>query len=285
MSLINYQIFVPGGNKTALVFGGLEYDAAKRKEIQDKILSRHENDSGGEVEQVGFVSPDKKAPRLIMAGGEFCGNATRAAAAYYLEVKAGEIEINVSGAIRPLRAGICAHGEVWAQMPVQPDINAAVRPLPSGEYWVMIDGISHLVVPQRISEPILNRVHSCADNAEKLSIALDFLEKTIAKNALPIGDAYGLMLLENTIDILAMHPFVHVKTSGTTYYETGCGSGAICVGLVSSLLRGGNIKLPLLQPSGKIITAEAGKDAAGNAWGKISGGVEVGGVFEMDGEL
>ena len=140
--------------------------------------------------------------------------------------------------------------------------------------------VAHLVVPQRVANSLLDRVFACENKAKQLSAALDFLENTIAEFSLPIGDAYGLMLLENTIDMLTMHPFVHVKTSGTTYYETGCGSGTICVGLVSCILQGGNVKLPLVQPSGKTITAEAGTDSAG-AWGKISGAVDIGEIFDV----
>jgi len=283
MHTIKYQIFVPGGNKTALVFGldGLETDTQRRKEIQDRILAKHANDCGGEVEQVGFVSLDAGNPRLIMAGGEFCGNATRTAAAYYLNNTAGEIEINVSGATKPLRAGRRVSGEVWAEMPVYAELDRAVKPLPNGTYWVMMDGISHLVVPQRIAAPYLERIFTCANKADQLSIALNLLEQTIAECKLPTGDAYGVMFLENTVDMIAMHPFVHVKTAGTTYYETGCGSGAMSVGLVSSLFHGGSVKLSLIQPSGKAICADVEYDAAGKVWGKISGAVDCGEVFEL----
>jgi len=282
MSGYKYQLYVPGGNKTALVFGidGLQTDISRRCEIQDKILARHADDPGGEVEQVGFVALDNATPALIMAGGEFCGNATRTAAAYYLQNKTGEIEISVSGASRKLRAGRRITGEVWAEMPVYEELNKAVTPLPNGTYWVEMDGISHLVVPQRIAAPILDQIFACTQKADQLRIAVDLLEQTIAQNKLPAGEAYGIMLLENTVDMFTMHPFVHVKTANTTYYESGCGSGAMSVGLVSSLLSGESVKLALVQPSGKVISADVER-TNGKVRGRIAGAVECGEVFAL----
>jgi len=282
MSQIKYQIFVPGGNKTALVFGteGLETDIKRRCEVQDKIFARHANDPDGEVEQVGFVAPERLAPTLIMAGGEFCGNATRTAAAHYLQNKTGEIEITVSGATKKLRAGRRITGEVWAEMPVYENLAEAIMPLSNGTYWVQMDGISHLIVPQRIAASYLDRISACESKAEQLAIAVDLLEKTITENKLSAGEAYGVIFLENTIDMLTMHPFVHVKTAGTTYYESGCGSGAMCVGLVSTYLQGAGVKLALLQPSGKVISADV-EHTDGKVRGRISGAVECGDILEL----
>ena len=69
------------------------------------------------VEQVGFVS--QRSNRLEMAGGEFCGNATRCAAFYYLKGRPGKIKINVSGVRQKLSAGIDQKNNCWAQIPVK----------------------------------------------------------------------------------------------------------------------------------------------------------------------
>ena len=69
-----YTIIRPGGNDTALVLG-IERDFNKRKQINDQIMKKY-----SKVEQVGFVNPDPTEPELLMAGREFCGNATRSAA-------------------------------------------------------------------------------------------------------------------------------------------------------------------------------------------------------------
>ena len=84
---VSYMIFNPAGNITALVIGD-EYNLEQRRLINSRIMEREKN-----VEQVGFLS--QKYRRLTMAGGEFCGNATRCAAFYYLgEKQTIELEIN-----------------------------------------------------------------------------------------------------------------------------------------------------------------------------------------------
>ena len=294
MARYQYQIFVPGGNKTALVLGinGLENDSALRKAVQDKILSRHEADADGEVEQVGFISLDQTAPELLMTGGEFCGNATRSAAAYYLQkAKCGEARIKVSGTKKPVKAGLSAKGpllEAWVEMPLVEDLPAAIMPVKDGFYWVSIEGISHLVVPEEQSIPYLKAILSSENKVAQINIALEVLKTAINENSLLVDKACGVIFLENCVDgnsaaILKMHPFVHVVTAGTTYYETACGSGAMCVGLYNYSQRRQSINLPLLQPSGKIITAEVEcSDDGVLLKGKISGGIEAGETGEVE---
>ena len=276
MAVYQYLIFVPGGNKTALVLGLDDFaeDAAHRKYVQDKILARHIDDPGGAVEQVGFLSRDPLAPALLMAGGEFCGNAMRSAAAYYLERGGQEVELSVSGAPKPLRAGRTPEGGIWAQMPISADLSAAVTPLgQSGLFWVELDGISHLVVPETQAAPYLRDIFAAEDQEAKLRIALRFLDQTIAAHALSIDHAYGVVLLEATATGRKMHPFVHVVTADTTYYETGCGSGAMCVALVEASLQNKVVSVPLIQPSGKLISAEVAFEN-GTLYGSIAGPVE-----------
>jgi len=283
MKHYEYQIFIPGGNKTALVLGtdGFENDVCLRKNIQDAILEKHKDDKDGEVEQVGFVSTGSSAPQLIMTGGEFCGNATRSAAMYYcLARECKELEITVSGTSKPLEAGVNASNEAWAQMPVYGDLVSTITPTKEGLYWVAIEGISHLVVPQVQSAQYLNKIFKCDSKNEQIDIALSFLKKTTDDNSLPRGKACGVIFLENIADVLKMHPFVSIETSGTAYYETGCGSGAICVGLVSSMLHDDSISIPLLQPSGKVIKAEIKCHANDKVEGIISGCIEVGKIYE-----
>lgn len=68
------------------------------------------------VEQVGFI--DYSPTRLVMAGGEFCGNATRCAAFLTLKGKPGKVSISVSGTNQNLKARIDRQSMVWAQMPI-----------------------------------------------------------------------------------------------------------------------------------------------------------------------
>lgn len=82
---IKYNIYYPSGNTTALVIGSdyLQF----RKRINESIMKMHNN-----IEQVGFVFVENDVYKLEMAGGEFCGNATRSAAYYFLNGKDGKVK-------------------------------------------------------------------------------------------------------------------------------------------------------------------------------------------------
>jgi len=286
-----YKVFIPGGNKTALVLGidDLEQNKPLRKEIEQAIFAKHENDPDGKVEQVGFV--DKVVPRLLMAGGEFCGNATRSAVMHYLDGCENTIEIAVSGTNQKLSAGIDKNGEVFAQMPLLDSLDTAIIHIKGGLFWVVIEGISHLIVPQLQSIPYLSSIYACNSEEDQLDIAVSLLSKTLAENALAIGEACGVIFLEEVADTLKMHPFVQVGAiaeDNKPHYETACGSGAICVGLVSAAFRGKDalcgqtLSLPLLQPSGEIIKAEIKCGKTGSMTGQISGAVIYKGLHELN---
>ena len=86
---VEYVKYIPGGNDTALVLKK-DFSPEEKKAINDEIL---ENDKS--IEQVGFVEKGKE-PELQMSGGEFCGNATRSAASYYLNGETGKIKVRVN---------------------------------------------------------------------------------------------------------------------------------------------------------------------------------------------
>ena len=103
---LKYCIFDPTGNITALV--ETEVRPADRAPVASGIMAAHP-----EVEQVGFVAYNDSACEaadaavsLMMAGGEFCGNATMCAAALYAERRGmpadGAVKVKVSGAEAPL---------------------------------------------------------------------------------------------------------------------------------------------------------------------------------------
>lgn len=133
-----YTILRPGGNDTALVVG-IERDLKRRKQINDAIMAKHVN-----VEQVGFVSGSEEEPELMMAGGEFCGNATRSAAWLLLDGKPGELTMIVSGVDIKLHAGVRDNREAFAQMPIYQKPEKIQR-LPDGNMFVEMKGIVHVV--------------------------------------------------------------------------------------------------------------------------------------------
>ena len=91
-----YILLNPSGNITALV-KNIRIPKEQYKEISDRIMK-----SNPAVEQVGFLKilkPEYKF-RLEMAGGEFCGNASRAVACYLYKEKLitkKRFQISVSG--------------------------------------------------------------------------------------------------------------------------------------------------------------------------------------------
>ena len=244
---INYRLYVPGGNTTALV-AGIEPDEAKRREIQTYIMDKHR-----EVEQVGFVAVCGDNPALLMTGGEFCGNAARSAAWYYLNGKPGEINLCVSGANRPIRAGVTDALEAWAEIPLD---GCCVKPVAEGMYLVGMEGISHLVISAGASKKYLTEFFANNSAECLLRRASELLE--IVDADLGACAARGVIFTERAAgETIKIHPCVFVKSAGTAIYETACGSGSAAVAILKSILNKKSVKLPILQPSDMTIKATA----------------------------
>ena len=132
---IKYIKFTPGGNNTALVINN-DYSKAEKKIINDYILGFDKS-----IEQVGFISTNEY--RLDMAGGEFCGNATRSATMYYLNNKQGNLKINVNGKYI-LNSGIDKDGLTYCEIPIIKDKNQVVKK--DDKYIIKLDGIVFLII-------------------------------------------------------------------------------------------------------------------------------------------
>ena len=264
MESYRYRIFDPSGNVTALATE-LVYDPEVRLRVQDAILARHRD-----VEQVGFISDDASMPQLFMAGGEFCGNAVRAAAWHYLRRKPGEIKMRVLGVADDIRAGVSESLNVWAQVAVSKD-PWNVKRIGEGLHFAELEGIAHLVVAQRQSREYLRGLD--ADSyGDKLRL------KTSARELLKHfelydRDACGVMFCENVMDMLKIHPCVFINSAGTAYYEMACGSGSVAVVMVAAALHGKSMSLPVLQPSERVIETTVEFRNGGAVEAVISGGV------------
>lgn len=184
MEEIEYCIFNPGGNLTALVLDN-HYDEKQRKIINDVILRKHKC-----LEQVGFLSKNEK--ELEMAGGEFCGNATRCSVKYYLNNALNcECLIKVSGMKEKLLAGIDNGNKVWVDIPVK-----SVKQTSKEEYSIVeIDGITHIVVSNKQSQRYLM-------NKDKLK---EYAREII--NEFRINDkAVGVMFTEMKDKFIKLYP-------------------------------------------------------------------------------
>lgn len=252
----SFAIMRPGGNDTALVVGVIR-DGALRKEVNDALLGIYKN-----VEQVGFVNLDPSSPELVMAGGEFCGNATRSTAWLALDGKPGQINIKVSGVKDKLKAGVTPNGEAFAQMPVYSDISKITN-----------DGDNRIVEMEGITQYI----NFNAKEIEGLSTD-EIKEKAMklirAKN-LDRFPAAGVMYSKKEGNNWRITPIVYVKTIDTLFAETACGSGTTALGLVLAQQKGSSIKdIPIVQPTDLSIKVSVEFDGKQFGYAQISGPVE-----------
>ena len=229
-------ITAAGGNGTAI-------------RILDKSLSReqyaHDGKQLGEMmeqygaEQAGFlVLADS---HFEMAGGEFCGNASRAAAMMFSKVKdKDDVSFTVSGFTGMVHGKVVKRDDstyfVSCQFPGMPtDVSEVI--LDDGEQAHIVDlgGIVHVVIeaPFPAAEETYSTMH-----------------REISKSfGLRNRDAVGVIWFQRRQEDIEMHPVVWVRDVDTFFYEQSCGSGTIAVGKVTG-------SKSIVQPSGKTISAE-----------------------------
>ncbi len=222
---VSYIIYNPAGNITALVVGD-EYNLEQRMLINNRIMEKEPK-----VEQVGFVS--QKDIKLTMAGGEFCGNATRCAILYYIG-KQQNIEIEINN--NRLKAGINEEKEIWCEMPIE---GYNIENLDDNIYKVVLKGITILVVKE--IENYTNLKQNAMDLIKKYNLD---------------DDAIGVMFVENVEDIIKMYPIVWVKEIDTLFFENACGSGTTAVTMLESWLKKSSNKYDVMQQSGEILKTE-----------------------------
>lgn len=230
---IKYLKFIPGGNDTALVLSN-DYSKEEKKRINDEIMKLDSS-----IEQVGFVDKNKE-PELQMAGGEFCGNATRSSAYYYLNRTSGKLKIKVNEK-DIVNAGVYDDGSAWCEIPLYLGENQVVKK-EEGIYQVKMNGMISIVISEDISKKYLADI----DNIKKY--ASNFIDKYDLRNS----EAVGVMFLEKD-KILKINPVVWVRDIDTLYYETACGSGTTATAMVKAYLENKNQDIEILQPSGLTI--------------------------------
>ncbi len=232
---VRYVTLNPTGNLTCLVLGEPEED--RRPAITAALMKR--------CEQVGYlersVLPGCRA-RLQMMGGEFCGNAAMATAAWLCRqedrtgVKERRLLLEVSGAEGPTECRVRALPEGdWEGTVTMPGVLAVRRSELDGQQLTVVsmEGITHLI---REGEPM-----------EK-GQAEEFLRRA-AGNC----PAEALGLLQWDADRGFMTPLVYVRGSCTLVWESGCGSGSTALGAWQALRRGeGCTETAIYQPGGCI---------------------------------
>ena len=254
----NYKIYIPSGNPTALVIG-ITDDIQKRKKINNEIMSKYDF-----VEQVGFINPDINNPELVMAGGEFCGNATRSAIKYYLGDKIGSLKIKVSGVKEKLDAGIDKNGDVWVDMPIiKGDFKKSITVINNQSAIIKMYGITHLVIE-------LDDINQKYPKEELKQYTYDILEEY----NLLLEDAAGVMFINKDNNNIKLTPIVFVRDINTLFYETACGSGTTAVAVYESFKTNKSVSINVLQPSGKTIKVKTKVDNGSILNVRIRGKVE-----------
>lgn len=255
---VSYSIFRPAGNDTAFVYG-LNYTPEQKKQINDAIMAKHSN-----VEQVGFIDLNRK-PELQMAGGEFCGNATRSAAFIYLNGKAGKIKMIVNSN-DIINCGVTAEKKAWCEIPLYHGPNVITEKEP-GIYIVKMNGMVSVVIQEDSAQKYLKQKEMLK------TFGMEFIHKYQLEDS----EAVGIMFCEKQNGILKINPIVWVKSIDTLFYETACGSGTTAKCMVEAFLKKSNQQIDILQPSGLTITANIIYDDGNIEKATILGNVEIDG--------
>lgn len=262
-----YQISIlrPGGNNTMLI-KGLVKNSNKKKLINDQMMSLYPN-----VEQVGFYefNPKTNIATLEMAGGEFCGNATRSLAYLLLNGKQGQITVKVLGTSKGLKAGIRKENTAFAQMPVTNF--KSIKKLRTNLFRVDLEGITQLVYIQ--NEQVLSKRNRQINSQNLKSYAFKILQR---ENLIYSVPAAGVIFVTDRGKFIEIKPIVWVRDIETLFYETACASGTAAVGIWKAFQTSKKVvNVKILQPSGKLIEAEISKKSKSLIDVYIDGEIEI----------
>lgn len=252
MPTLRFYKAVPGGNPTILILDPVP--AAERAGVARTLM-----DAGHlQAEQVGYLDLGAAPVRLDMMGGEFCGNACRAAAAVMAREGVGlradgEVlrgELSVSGAGRPVEVRVEPGGCVcWAEMPLPPaDACFGMTEPAPGMGLVPLPGITHLCLDEAVHPFPADFATAAAGLRARLGLD---------------AEAVGCIWYR-TAPSCAIKPVVWVRSTASTHYETGCGSGSLALALWLGRRQNFPMSLDVRQPSGHDVAVliEAGGSAA-----------------------
>lgn len=205
MADVRFHILWPAGNTTAIVTDPVSRD---RHVVTATAIMR----ARPQIEQVGYLEPawDARAAfRLQMMGGEFCGNAARAAAHYWaLRHGFGAVRLEVSGLpgvisveTTPQTATVILPGDFFRRQ----------QAVAEG-CLVDLRGIRHVLV----------------DDAARLDEAGAIIAKYRADYP-----ALGVVYLQRSGGRIKNRPRIWVRATNTCVDETACGSGSIAAAIAA----------------------------------------------------
>jgi diaminopimelate epimerase len=231
-----YIITAAGGNGTAIrvIDSPLTRDEYAR---EGKFFGKKTERLG--AEQTGFLIPGKQ--HLEMAGGEFCGNASRAAAVLLSQLtRKPDVSFTVSGYPGLVQARVNSISNSIYDVACRFDeLRFALQSiqLSSGENATIVDlgGIIHVVIEQ----PLPSSEKAYQSRHAQITRELNLQNR----------GAVGVLWVERNNEGVIMHPVVWVKDVDTFFYEQSCGSGTIAVAKVTGTSS-------VRQPTGQYILAD-----------------------------
>ena len=255
----------PAGNITLFVL-----DPVRREErgaVAVRLMAIREL----AAEQVGYACEPAAGfdGHMEMAGGEFCGNASRAYGMLVARSRGmtgkHRLTLEVSGSDRPVAVDLDVEaGAARAAMPLP---RVAGRRIAAGVEGTLVDlgGIVHFVTERQPDAAVM-------DEAEKLI--------TAPREAGGFGgvEAYGVIFLHDG----RMTPLVKVPAAGSLVWEGSCGSGSLAAAAAQSAeLTDGVFERDYVQPAGTVrATVERSGGAVTAAY--IGGSVTLDEPIELE---
>lgn len=224
-----------GGNGTAIQIIDQPLDRSQYATL-GKTLGEEMEQYG--AEQAGFLVTSTS--HFEMAGGEFCGNASRAAALLFSTIEdAGRVTFTVSGFDGKVNATVAkqtdALYDVRCEFPGMPTKVEHVE-LDNGTPANIVDlgGIVHVVIEDTFPSDPKDYQRAHREITQKFNLG----ER----------EAVGVIWFERIGDGVKIHPVVWVKAVDTFFYEESCGSGTIATAKVTG-------RIQITQPTNKTIRA------------------------------
>ena len=247
----------PAGNITLYVLDPVE--KAERPAVAAKLMEIKELAG----EQVGFVCEAREGfdGRMEMAGGEFCGNASRAYGMLLAKNRGvtgkAHLTLEVSGSDR----------SVGVDVDVEAGAARAEMPLPRVAGKAAVDGVEGTLVDLG---GIVHFVTHRAPDAAVMDKAEPIINAPREQGGFAGVEAYGVIFLHDG----RMTPLVKVPAAGSLVWEGSCGSGSLAAAAAESAEQtDGVFERDYVQPAGTVratVERRGGKVTAAYIGGSVT---------------
>lgn len=196
-------------------------------------------------EQAGFLIPDSH--HFEMSGGEFCGNATRAASVLLANYdQQTEVSLTVSGFDGTVHSTVTPGRQNDTYLVTSRFPGMTIEPervtLSAGlEAWLVdLGGIVHVVLFEAFVDDVQTYQQTHREVVQTLR--------------LESREAVGVVWAKMQLDGVSIDPVVWVRDVDSFFYEGSCGSGSIAAAAVAKTSQ-------VYQPTGKTIAVDITQSA------------------------